>query len=83
MTRVSYIGQTRNVKFAPWDGDNFFATHRLESDIVGYIYRIDALVNANVNVPVVPSSGFLDGTACTQGMECDSQICYTERCVRA
>jgi Lipase (class 3) len=81
-TRVAYIGQTTGVEFEPWDSENFFATHRLSSESVGYLDRIDLLVSANTNAAVIPSSGFQDGSACTQGSECDSKICYVERCVR-
>ena len=82
MTRVAYIGLSTGIEFDPWDGDNFFATHRLTSESVGYLSRIDSLVAANTNVAVVPSSGFQDGTACSHESECDSQICFSGRCVR-
>ena len=82
-TRVAYIGQSTGIEFEPWDSENFFATHRLSSESVGYLDRVDSLVNANENVAVIPSSGFQDGSACSQGLECDSQICFAERCVRA
>lgn len=82
-TRVAYIGQSTGIAFRPWDSENFFATHRLTSDSVGYLDRIDSIVNANTDVAIVPSSGFLDGSACSRGSECDSKICYAERCVRA
>ena len=82
-TRVAYIGQSTGIEFEPWDSENCFATHRLTSDSVGYLDRIDALVRANTNIALIPSSGFQDGSACTKGSECDSKICYAERCVRA
>jgi Lipase (class 3) len=82
-TRVAYIGQSPGIEFQPWDSENFFETHRLTSNSVGYLDRIDSLVTANANAAVIPSSGFQDGSACTNGSECDSEICFVERCVRA
>jgi Lipase (class 3) len=82
-TGVAYIGQSAEIEFEPWDSENFFATHRLTSENVGYIHRIDSLVNANRDVSFVRASGFIDGTVCSKSVECDSKICYNERCVRA
>jgi hypothetical protein len=81
-THVAYISQSPGVEFEPWDSANYFATHRLTSESVGYLDRIEFLVNANAGVAIIPSSGFQDGSACTQRSECDSKICYAEQCVR-
>jgi Lipase (class 3) len=80
---VAYIRSSSEIEFGPWDAANFFATHRLTSDDVGYRARINALVNANRNVPYVRTSGFVDGTVCSKAFECASQICYNERCITA
>jgi Lipase (class 3) len=81
-TGVAYIGLNTEVEFRPYDAANGFASHRLEPDGVGYIHRIDSLVRANGWASIIRSSGFRDGTACSQNVECDSSICSNERCVR-
>jgi Lipase (class 3) len=81
-TSVAYIGQNAEIKFEPWDADNFFAVHRLTSKNVGYIHRIEALANANKDAKFIRSSGFIDGTPCSRSVECDSKICFNELCVR-
>ena len=78
---VAFIGQNTEIEFDPWDSENFFASHRLTSDNVGYMTRIDSLVNANIGVLFVRSSGFVDGMVCSQDVECDSKLCANERCV--
>jgi pimeloyl-ACP methyl ester carboxylesterase len=79
-TGVAFIGQDTDIEFDPWDAENFFASHRLTSN-VGYMTRIDALVDANRDVPIIRSTGFVNGMVCSQSVECDSKSCSNERCV--
>jgi pimeloyl-ACP methyl ester carboxylesterase len=79
-TGVAFIGQDTDIEFNPWDAENFFASHRLTSN-VGYMTRIDSLVDANRNVPIIRTKGFVDGMVCSQNVECDSKSCSNERCV--
>jgi pimeloyl-ACP methyl ester carboxylesterase len=83
-TGVAYIGKDTATEFWPYDAANGFATHRLDPVDVGYIHRIESLVSThsglNSTTPV-RSSGFLDGTVCSQDVECDSKNCDNERCI--
>lgn len=81
-TGVAYIGKDTQVEFNPPDAANGFASHCLEPADVGYIHRIESLINANTASTVIRSSGFQDGTVCSKNVECDSKICSSERCVR-
>jgi pimeloyl-ACP methyl ester carboxylesterase len=85
---VAYIGYNTNVLFRPWDLRDSFATHRLgEPNGVGYLSRIFALLdwyNATAETSLgIRTTGFRDGTPCTQNIECDSRRCslFLRRCV--
>lgn len=80
-TGVAVIGKDTELEFTPYDAADGFASHRLTPD-VGYIRRIEALVQANAGATVIRSTGFQDGSVCSENVECDSSRCEGERCVR-
>jgi Lipase (class 3) len=81
-TGVAYMGtMNTEVEFRPFDAANGFASHRLTPDNVGYIHRIESLVRMNAWTSI-RTTGFVDGTPCSQNIECDSKQCINERCSR-
>lgn len=78
-TAVANIGSGDSTALLPKDPFSLLTCHRIDTDddanSLGYRNRIENLI-AQANFPI-PTTGFTDGSSCTQDFECESDQCST------
>eukprot|EP00549_Striatella_unipunctata_P026069 CAMPEP_0118710652 /NCGR_PEP_ID=MMETSP0800-20121206/23531_1 /TAXON_ID=210618 ORGANISM="Striatella unipunctata, Strain CCMP2910" /NCGR_SAMPLE_ID=MMETSP0800 /ASSEMBLY_ACC=CAM_ASM_000638 /LENGTH=459 /DNA_ID=CAMNT_0006614919 /DNA_START=215 /DNA_END=1591 /DNA_ORIENTATION=+ len=77
-TGIAYIGLDVQTVFTPLNIAGFEAHNMVkgETEFPGYLDRIEAVM-AKTSYPV-RTSGYVGGTICTQGVECELDVCKSE-----